>query len=76
MLVIILLKISFFDPITGINTQAIESYWNTKKTHIKAMRGCHRTFLQSYLDEYMWRDRYNDNAFYNLCNQIAIQYHV
>ena len=66
-------KLNFFDlnidlisivlkTITGVHTQHIESYWNTKKTYIKAMKGCRRTHLQGYLNEFMWRDRFNDNA--------------
>ena len=67
-------SLHFVDAITGVHTQHIESYWNTKKTYIKAMKGCRRTHLEGYLNEFMWRDRFNDNAFYNLCSHIAMQY--
>ena len=67
-------SLHFVDAITGVHTQHIESYWNTKKTYIKAMKGCRRTHLEGYLNEFMWRDRFNDNAFYNLFSHIGMQY--
>ena len=46
------------DPVTGIHTQFIESYWNHVKIKLKRMRGCHRDQLPSYLDEVrkVWKD--------------------
>ena len=51
-------SLHFVDPVTGVHTQNIESYWNNVKTKLKRMRGCHRDYLESYLDEHMWRERY------------------
>uniref|UniRef100_A0A7M5VCQ3 ISXO2-like transposase domain-containing protein n=1 Tax=Clytia hemisphaerica TaxID=252671 RepID=A0A7M5VCQ3_9CNID len=48
----------FVDPLTGAHTQNIESYWNRFKLKIKAMKGIRRADLQSYMDEFMWRDWY------------------
>ena len=51
--------LKFVDPVTGVHTQHIESYWNKCKGRFKAM---HRTTigkLPSYLDEFMWRDRFD-----------------
>lgn len=64
----------FIDRQTGVHTQAIESYWNKHKSHIKTMRGCRRNFLHDYLQEFMWRDRFYRNAFDNLCNHISLQF--
>ena len=44
---------------------------------IKRMKGVHKTFLPSYLDEFMWRERWgrsNDAAFNNIISDIATQY--
>ena len=48
-------SIEFVDS-SGVHTNHIESYWNRVKIKIKRMRGCHRSMLASYLDEFMWRE--------------------
>ena len=67
-------SVNFVDGQTGVHTQAIESYWNKHKSHIKMMRGCRRNSLHEYLQEFMWRDRFYRNAFDNLCNHISLQF--
>lgn len=67
-------SLHFVDPITGINTQAIEAYWSAKKSVIKTMRGCRRKLLQGYLDEFMWRDRFQHDPMSNLFQHISLQY--
>ena len=69
-------SINFVEPITGVHTQNIESYWNVKKTLIKKMLGCQRKLLHWYLQEYMWRDRFdrNNNAFDNIVGHINLFY--
>ena len=67
----------FVDPATGTHTQHIESYWNRVKQKFKAMRGCHQHMLPSYLDEFMWRERYGSthtHSFDNLCQHISQWY--
>ena len=54
--------IELVDSATGVHTQNIESYWNRVKIKIKCMRGCHEEQLASYLDEYMYRERYGRTA--------------
>ena len=49
---------NFVDPTTGAHTQAIESAWNRMKIKIKNMLGCKRSVLDSYLDEFMWLQRF------------------
>ena len=56
----------FVVPQTGVHTQAIESYWNRHKAHIKMMRGCRRDLMHAYIQEFMWRDRFAINAFVNV----------
>ena len=72
-------SIQFVDPITGVYTQNVESYWNRVKTKIKRMKGVQNTMLSSYLDEFMWRERHGKSdsaAFTNLCRDIALRYPV
>ena len=52
----------FVDPITGVHTQGIESYWAQTKLKCKAMKGVRRNQLAGYLDEKMWRDLYKNYA--------------
>lgn len=63
----------------GVHTNHIESYWNRAKIKLKRMRGCHRSQLPSYLDEFMWRERYGktiDNVLDNIYRDIAIFFPV
>ena len=62
---------------SGVHTNTVESYWNRCKTKIKRMKGVHRSFLPSYLDEFMWRERWGGSteaAFNNIVSDIATQY--
>ncbi|CAL4156723.1 unnamed protein product [Meganyctiphanes norvegica] len=54
--------------------QAIESYWSKLKSFLAARKGSKPSSLNSYLQEFMWRERFSDNAFEILCEQIAVQY--
>ena len=67
---------NFVEPESGVHTQHTESYWNRKKTIIKRMLGCHRRMLHWYLQEFMWRDRFDQNsdAFVNTCKHINLFY--
>ena len=72
-------SIHFVDPTTGTHTQAVESYWNRVKMKLKRMKGCHAHQLPSYLDEFMWRERYGTTrreAFTNIMDNISTQYRV
>ena len=51
-------SLNFVEPVTGVHTQAIESYWNRVKTNFKRMKGVSREQLPLHLDEFMWRERY------------------
>ena len=70
-------SLHFVEPTTGVHTQPIESYWSQVKTKPKRMRGCHAHQLPSYLDEYMWRERYGEtarDALHNILHHISQQY--
>lgn len=71
-------SIEFKSP-TGVHTNHIESYWNRAKMKIKSMRGCTENELPSYLDEFMYKERYGrtpDLAFWNVIAHIAEFYPV
>jgi hypothetical protein len=54
----------------GACTNRIESLWNSSKHRFKEIRGCKRSYIQSFLDEFVWRFNngvHNDRvAAYNL----------
>ncbi|CAF0747971.1 unnamed protein product [Brachionus calyciflorus] len=52
-------SLNFVDPETLACTNKIESLWNTVKVRFREMRGCNKMYIQSYLDEFMWR--WNNN---------------
>ena len=69
----------FVDPVTGVHTQTVESYWNRVKTKLKRMKGCDSNQLPGYLDEFMWRERYGrsaSEALRNIMQNISNQYPV
>ena len=55
-------SLNFVEPVTGVHTQHVESYWCRVKTKLKRMRGCHAHQLPSYLDEFLWRERFGQTA--------------
>ena len=72
-------SVTFVAPTTGVHTQNIESYWNRVKVKLKRMRGCHEHQLPSYLDEFLYRERYGVTTrqmFDSIIHDIAHQYPV
>lgn len=49
-------SLHFIDPVTRVHTQNIESYWAKAKYRIKMKKGVYGTLLESYLDEFMFKD--------------------
>lgn len=61
--------IQFVNPVTGVHTNNVERYWGSVKKKIKRVCGSNEPLLPSYLDEFMWRERYGEThgeAFNNL----------
>ncbi|CAF1158524.1 unnamed protein product, partial [Brachionus calyciflorus] len=48
-------SIHFVDPLSFTCTNKIESLWNIVKVRFRDMRGCNKMYIQTYLDEFMWR---------------------
>ena len=72
-------SVTFVDPVTGVHTQNIESYWERVKMKLKRMKGCHAQQISSYLDEFMWREHHapaRRQAFDSIIHEIAQQYPV
>ena len=71
--------VTFVDNMTGAHTQNIESYWNCVKLKLKKMKGCHSHQIPSYLDEFMWRERFGEtssDSWRNIMLHIAHRYPV
>ena len=72
-------SVNFVDPQTGVHTQAIESYRARVKYKFKRMKGLDGNHLASYLDEFMWRERFGkttDDTLENIIAHIATIYPV
>ena len=72
-------SLHFVDPTTGVHTQNVESYWARVKLKFKRMKGVDAQQLPSYIDEFMWRERYGttaQNGFDNIIDHIADIYPV
>jgi transposase-like protein len=70
-------SLHFVDPVTGVHTQNVESYWNRVKSRFKRMKGVHENMLDSYMDEFMWRERHGrtaSTAAASLCRDISLRY--
>ena len=71
-------SVEFVNRTSGVHTRNIESYWNRVKK-FKSMKGVHSHQLASYLDEFMWRERYgttSQQAFDSILLDISLQFRV
>ena len=48
----------FVDPVTGVHTNNVENYWQRCKKRLKRIYGAKRHMIPSYLDEFMWLERF------------------
>ena len=68
---------NFVDPFTGVHTNHVEAMWSRAKRRFKIMNGTSEQLVPSYLDEFMWRERFGEDsstAFDNLLTHIAMRY--
>src|SRR6218665_2448843 len=64
-------------PVTGKHTNHVESYWIRMKSTFKRINGTYKDFGPSYMDEFMWRERYGKTqklAYINLLKHMAEMY--
>jgi len=64
-------SLHFVDPVSGVHTQAIESYWSRQKLRIKEMKGIKTHLLPEYLSEFMWKDLHFNDRFSALLSLLA-----
>ena len=64
-------SINFVDPVTGAHTQSVESMWRDAKMQNKKMCGTHRSLIDSYLCEFLWRKRHQKDTFEAIMFAIA-----
>lgn len=50
---------NFVNPLNNAHTQNVESMWNRAKAGNRSRWGTHRAMVDSYLCEFMWRQRLN-----------------
>ncbi len=68
---------NFVDPITLAHTQKVESLWFLSKRRNQRECGTKRSFLSSYLGEFIWRKRIaGDEPFIDLLKCIAKYYEL
>ena len=67
-------SVHFVDLDTEVHPQHVESYWARAKQRIKGVKGCHAHEIPSYLNEFMWRERFGKakrQAFHSICQDIV-----
>lgn len=65
-------KYNFVSPITGIHTQAIESFHNELKLSIKRRKRVKTNLREKFLGEFIWLFNNKNNLFQQLINLIKI----
>ena len=69
-------SLNFVDHKTGACTNHIESTWQKAKQKHKARYGTHRSSLDTYLSEFMWRKMFKTDPFHHILHQIRMFYPV
>lgn len=67
-------KLNFVDPTTKARTNHVERMWKEAKQRIKLEGGINRDLVDSYLTEFMWRQKFKQDPFVSILNQIAEYY--
>jgi len=66
---------NFIDPVTGANTQRIETCWGDLKTKIiRCMRGTRLNLISNHLAEAWWRSVHRITPFLDFLDEIVTQY--
>ena len=62
---------NFVDPHTGTTTDHIKGMWQKAKQSHNARFGTHRALLDTYLQEFMWRQRFRASSFRHIIEHIT-----
>jgi transposase-like protein/IS1 family transposase len=60
----------FVNPVTGAHTQRVENMWMRAKRRNKRECGTRTELIDSYLIEFMWREKFGENIFENIIEHI------
>ena len=67
-------SVNFVDPVTGAHTQNVENSWKLAKSRNKRQHGTNRQMLDSYLCEWMWRQKNRNNLLFDRIIQDIVAY--
>ena len=67
-------SINFVDPVTFANTQRVENMWMRAKRRNKRECGTRKELLESYLIEFMWREKNKTDTFESIIRDIGTFY--
>lgn len=66
---------NFVDPISGACTNLVEGMWNICKMKNKKMWGLHRSMVDSYMCEFMFRRRNQNSSIFDcIMKEISLQF--
>jgi transposase-like protein len=69
-------SVQFVNPVNQATTNHVESMWSRAKQRNKRECGTHRDLLDSYLIEFMWRQKYGKEPFQKLLEHVREVYPV
>lgn len=67
----------FVNPVNRAHRNSVKAYWSRAKAVFKRMNGTSKEMVSGYLDEFMWRERYDGTynlAYLNILRHIAERY--
>jgi len=70
---------NFVDPVTGVCTNAVETFWSRLKGFMRRLGVMSSPFMDEYLDQFMWAQHFGDTpqeTYSNLLEQIKERYPV
>ena len=67
-------KVHFIDPMSKATMNHVERMWKEAKQRNKVECGTNRELVDSYLTEFIWRQKFKKDPFASILNQIAEYY--
>lgn len=69
-------NLNFVDPVSGVHTQFVESYWAKQKYRQKKMKGIEGSLMTEYLSTFMWWDNICRKNFQAVVDLIKCYYYL